>query len=447
MTFEDVIRLTRRRIITILLGVLVGVAISLGAAWLTPVSYEASADAYVRVTVASGTDSPSQTDSYYAASQLAAQKVKAFVSVFTSEVVAQGVIDTLGLDSTPAELSDSLTVAHEDNTLTITVSAKAPSAAQAERIADEVVVQAGQEIRHLEGEDSPIEVLLMSPSSLSGATRSPSLPTYIGAGILGGVALGYAMALTRQALDRRLRSAADVSTVVDRPVLGIIPNSDAIGAGHSAKGDSARADEAFRKLRTNLLYASIDEGLRTLVVSAAVRGEGTSLVASNLARVMALAGQKVILIDGDLRRRASAGGPEREENQPGLTQLLVGSASLDGALVNTAVPGLQRIPAGDLPPNPSELLGSERMAELLTYLASQHIVIVDAPPVLPVTDAVALGARADGVLLVARAGRTTQDQLRQATAAIGQGGGSVLGIVLNRAASSTVSRLPAGASS
>ena len=129
---------------------------------------------------------------------------------------------------------------------------------------------------------------------------------------------------------------------------------------------------------------------------------------------------------------------------PGLTQLLVGATSLDGVLVQSAVPGLRIIPAGDPPPNPSELLGSERMSDLVTYLSSKHVVIIDAPAALPVTDAAALGAHTDGVLLVARTGRTTDDQLEQTIAAIRQGGGTILGVVLNQVPSSGRRRLGIG---
>lgn len=133
-----------------------------------------------------------------------------------------------------------------------------------------------------------------------------------------------------------------------------------------------------------------------------------------------------------------------DPSHPGLSHLLVGAASLESALVRPSVPGLQVIPAGDTPPNPSELLGSARMSELLTYLAADHVVIVDAPPVLPVTDAVALAENTDGVLLVVRSGRTTEDQLQQAVSSIRQGGGTVLGIALNQVSSSALGRLRYG---
>lgn len=444
MTFEDVLKLTRQRIGAIAVGLVIGIALSLVGLWLTPITYTASAVAYVRVSVPSDSEDQSRADSYYAASQLASQKVKAFVPVFTSEPVAQGVINTLGLATTPAELSGSITATSEKNALTINVSAVAPTAAEAQAVADETVRQADAQIRRLEGSRSPVGLVLMSPSSMSGATRSPSLPRHLGLGGLGGVVLGYLLAFTRNALDKRVRSQSDVASVVEEPVLAAIPRSASIARDERSEDHDHRAEEALRKLRTNLRYANIDKGLRTLIVSSALQGDGKSTVSANLARVMALSGQDVILMEGDLRRPTMKDTFRMGSHHPGLSQLLVGATSLERALVRTPVAGLQVIPAGDTPPNPSELLGSTRMSELLSYLAADHVVIIDAPPILPVTDAVALAEHADGVLLVVRSGSTTQDQLRQAAAGIKQGGGAVLGVVLNQVPSSGFDRLRYG---
>ena len=377
MTFEDVLTITRRRLSTILAGLLLGIVLSFVVLWMTPVTYTASAVAYVRVSVPSDGGDQRQTDSYYAASQLASQKVKAFVPVFTSESVAQGVIDALDLRTTPVRLSHSISAKNEKNALTIDVSASAASAEDAQAIADETIRQADAQIKRLDGEDSPVGVALMSPSRLSGVTRSPSPPKYIGAGVVAGVLIGYSAAFILNALDKRVRSQSDVGSVVDEPVLAIIPRSAEISRSRYTETPDHKVEEALRKLRTNLRYTNIDKGLESV-------------------------------------------------------------------LVTSPVPGLQIIPAGDIPPNPSELLGSTRMSDLLSYLASDHVVIVDAPPVLPVTDAVALAEHTDGVLLVIRSGSTTEDQLRQAAASIRQGGGTVLGIALNQVPSSAFDRLRYG---
>ena len=161
MTLEDILALTRQRIGTILCGFLAGIILSTTYLWLTPVTYTASAIAYVRVSVPSQGADQGRTDSYYAASQLASQKVKAFVPVFTSESVAQGVIDALGLRTTPVQLARSVSAKNEKNALTINVSASAPTAEEAQAIADETIRQADAQIKRLDGADSPIGVALM----------------------------------------------------------------------------------------------------------------------------------------------------------------------------------------------------------------------------------------------------------------------------------------------
>ena len=448
MSVEGLLKLTRRRIGTIVAGIVLGVALAVGALWMTPTSFTASAVAYVRVVVPAGDSPQNQSYSYYAASQLATQKVKAFVSVFTSEAVARGVIDSLGLAMTPAQLSRSLTAANQDDSLTITVSARAPTADDAQRIADEVVRQSQVQVKRLEGEDSPVDVVLMSPSSLSATTRQPSAPRYLAVGALGGVLLGYAGATLVSMLDKRIRSSSDLSEVVDIPVIGVVPSSEALSARSRDGSGDPGVEESLRKLRTNLRYAGagLDEGLRSLVVSSCVQDDGKSTIAVNLARVVALAGQEVILIEGDLRRPRLRRLFNAGKNRPGLAQLLVGATSLESALVTTPVPGLRVIFAGDSPPNPSELLGSSRLSELVKYLATDHVVLIDAPPVLPVTDAVALAEHVDGMLMIVRAGHTTSDQLRQAMTTLTRGGGKVIGLVLNQVAVSALGKFRYGGS-
>lgn len=162
MTLEDLLTLTRQRIVPLVLGVLTCTLLALGVALVAPVNYTVSAVAYVRVDVsAEGKD---DTGTYFTASQLANQKVDAVVPVFTSEAVAQRVVDSLALKTTPAQLARTLTANHENGTLNVTVSASASTVSEAQKIADEVVNQAGAELKRLEGDGSPVDVVLMSLS-------------------------------------------------------------------------------------------------------------------------------------------------------------------------------------------------------------------------------------------------------------------------------------------
>ncbi len=442
MTLEDLLTLTRRRIGTILVCTLLGGLAAVGVLWLTPVTYTAASTAYVRVSMPTDDGTEVSANAYYSASQLAAQKVKAFVPVFTSETVAQGVIQKLGLSETPTQLAGSVTASNATNALTINVTATAATPDLARKVADAVVTESAAQVKVLEGEDSPVSVVLMAPSSLSSVTQSPSTLKYLAAGILAGLLLGYVMAFALTHFDRRLRTSDDIARAAQVPVLGVIPESATIARTDSDSGDF-KAEEAMRKLRTNLRYANIDAAMRVIVVTSPLQGNGKSSIASSLARVMALAGQEVVLVDADLRRPTA-----REifgvRSPLGLTQVLAGSVGLDQGVFPTEVPGLLVLPAGEIPPNPSELLGSRRMSELMEYLGRERVVIIDAPPLLPVTDAAVLSKSADGVVVVAQAGHTTTDQLDAVLATLDQAGGTLLGVVLNRAASSKLARMRYG---
>lgn len=436
MTLEDLLTLTRQRIVPLVLGILTCALLALGVALVTPVNYTVSAVAYVRVDVSSG--GKNETDTYLTASQLANQKVDAVVPVFTSEAVAQRVVDSLALKVTPAQLAKTLAADHTNNTLNVTVSATASTVNEARLIADEVVNQAGAELKRLEGDGSPVDVVLMSSADLSSPVRSPSIVSYLAVGLVAGFVLSYAWVIVRELSDKRIRSVADVSDIIHRPVLGAVPASNSILNGRGLQTVEPGVEEEFRKLRTNLRHVQVSAGKRVFVICSPARREGRSTVAINLARVMALSGQRVVLVEGDLREPVLGEVFALPPQRPGLAHLLIGAATLDQVLVSTSVRGLQVIPAGAAPSNPSELLGSARMSDLLTHLASDYVVIVDSPPVLEFTDGVVMSEHAGGVLLVAGVGRTAQDQLRRAAQAIKQGGGTIIGAVLNRASSAAL---------
>ncbi|WP_312348727.1 polysaccharide biosynthesis tyrosine autokinase [Actinomyces sp.] len=443
MTLEDFLKLTRRHIGAILMCMVLGGVGAFGLLQVTPTQYTAGSTAYVRVTVPTDDGTEASANAYYNASQLATQKVKAFVPVFTSQTVAQAVIDDLKLNTTPSELAGNLTASNATNSLTISVTATADTADQARAIADAVVDKAAIQVKELEGEDSPVSIVLMAPAALSTITVTPSPAKYIAAGILAGLLLGYVIAFARTTLDTRIRTAEDIQERAEVPILGVIPQSNTVARSELDDAKDFRAAESLRKLRTNLRYADVDRELRSIVITSPMQGDGKSSVASNLAKVMAMAGQDVLLIDADLRRptvRETFG----VASKIGLTQVLVGAAALEQAISATAVEGLSVLPAGDIPPNPSELLGSQRMSELLAYLSRDCIVIVDAPPVLPVTDAAVLAKSADGVVMVVSAGKTNAEQLEHSLEGIAQTGGKVLGVVLNRAASSKLAKLKYG---
>lgn len=442
MTLDGFLSLTRQRIGTLAIILLVCTLTSLGAAAATPVTYTASGVAYLRVNVPIELQ---DTDSYYAATQMAFRKIDAVIPVFTSEAVGNRVVESLGLDATAAQIAGSLKAEHRQDTVTVTISATAPSAQEAQRIADEAIHQAAEEVRYLEGESSPVEIVLMSSATLASTSRSPALSTYLAIGVLAGLVVGYAWIVFRETSDKSLRIADDVRAVLNAPVLGVLTRSRSIPRGAPGQELDRRTEEQLRALRTNVRHTGAAEHGRILVVTATRKGEGSSTVAAHLARVLALAGQQVVLVEGDLRAPGMADSFGLAPRSRGLAGLLEDTETLDEAMHPTPVPGLSLIPAGGTPSNPSELLGSPEMRELLRNLAGERLVIVDSPPVLRLTDAAVIAEQADGVLLVVRAGRTRADDVADAVLAIGMGGGTLRGVILNRAPSPRAGRRPLGA--
>ena len=392
-------------------------------AFASPSTYTATSQAYLRVKVAG--DPAQSTLSQYNAAQLAAMKADAVVPVFTSAAVAQRVVDSLKLDETAEEFASSVSATRVPETVSVQVSVTASSSHRAQVLADEVVRQASVEIKDLEGEDSPVEIVLLSSAELVSATRSPALVTCVAVGLLAGLVLGYVWILVQELLDKSLKGPEEVREALSVPLLGALPRVPSLR--WLSRGAELKMEEQLRVARTNVLHALSQGGRRVVVVTSAGPQEGTSVTAASLARVLALSGHRVVLVGGDLRAPGTAG----LQGSPGLADVLTGSAYLGEVLVKGAVEGLELLPAGRMPANPSELLGAPMMRDLLRELAADRLVIIDAPPVLRFTDGVVLAAHSGGVILVARAGRTSAEDLREAALAVEQGGGRMLGVVLN----------------
>jgi capsular exopolysaccharide synthesis family protein len=198
-----------------------------------------------------------------------------------------------------------------------------------------------------------------------------------------------------------------------------------------ASQPSSPAAEAYRQLRTNILFSSLDRPLRTLLVTSTTPEEGKSTTLANLAVTLAQAGSSVILADCDLRR-PSLHTLFGASQAPGLTNVLL--AGGDFPLIETGIEGLQLLPAGPLPPNPAELVGSKRMTETMAQLRERaDYVLFDSPPVIAVTDAAILATKVDAVLLVVRAGATKRDLAQRAKAQLEQVKAPLIGVVLNNA--------------
>jgi non-specific protein-tyrosine kinase len=214
-----------------------------------------------------------------------------------------------------------------------------------------------------------------------------------------------------------------VSTTASQPKTALIALRD----------PRSPAAEAYRTLRTNIQFSSLDQQLRTLLITSAGPDEGKSTTVANLAVIMAQAEQRIILVDCDLRR-PSLHTLFGLTNEHGLTSVILEQGEAPLPLQPTEVPGLNLLASGPMPPRPADLLGSKRMEGLIERLTAEaDMVLFDTPPVTAVTDAAVLATRLDGVLLVLQAGHTRRDRAREARRLLEKVKANMIGVVLNNA--------------
>jgi len=276
--------------------------------------------------------------------------------------------------------------------------------------------------------------------------KAPVSPNYlknIFVGILLGLFLGIGVAYALEFSDTSLNTVEEVERHLKRPVIGIIPKTGTGPADRFAEHKvnsyfvtheypKSPVSEAYRTLRTAILASSVDEKVSRLLITSTGLSEGKTTTSTNLAVIFAQANNRVLLMDCDLRRAAvhKAYGIHRV---PGLADVLMDTAELDGALRATEVANLTVLPSGIVPPNPSELLGSKKFERILEGLsASFDMVVMDAPPVLAVTDPLVLSRLADGTCYVICAGRTDRNAARRGLRLLERTGSRLLGIVLNQ---------------
>jgi capsular exopolysaccharide synthesis family protein len=247
-----------------------------------------------------------------------------------------------------------------------------------------------------------------------------------------GLAVGVVAAVLIDALDTRIRGRQHVRGITDAPILGGVA-FDESAQTRPLIVQSAPTDpraEAFRSLRTNLQFLDVEGGPRSFVITSASVAEGKSTTTANLAIVIAQSDVRVLVIDADLRH-PNVAPIFGLEGAVGLTDVLIGKVELPDAVQNWGLRNLDILPAGRIPPNPSELLGSEAMMKLLQLVEKEYdVVLVDTPPLLPVTDAAVLSKHVRGALLVVASGRTHKAQLQSAIDALNNVDARIAGIVL-----------------
>lgn len=435
MTFGDLVRLGRAYRWVLAGCTVLGVLIMLALTTREPVLYDATSTGVVKVGAArtAGEEMGNLA--------LAREKAELYVALVPTTPVAERVIDELDLDLPPSAIASrfSATVDTSGNLLRIRAIGTTPE--EARDLATAVVQAVSDEADEIENTGrpagkAPLDLVNIVPFEQAELPSSPFTPDYRMAalqGAGGGFALAAALILLRRAVDRRIRSITDVEEATGGSVVGVIPKADVLSLEHrGVRSELGVAAEAFRQLRTNLRFVDVDKPPRRIVITSALAGEGKSTVSANLARLVAHSGEKVVLVDADLRRPTVAAS-FGVDGHVGLTQVVAGDVDVTEATVESGIPNLTLLPAGRIPPNPSELLGSDRMRRVIDALARDHLVLLDAPPLLPVTDAGLLTAMCDGALLVQAAGKTHIEHSQHCRRVLDQVGGRLLGVVLNRA--------------
>jgi capsular exopolysaccharide synthesis family protein len=433
LELRDYIRILHKGWILIVVCILAGVAVAaVYSALITP-KYEAKTELYVSVR----SSDAGQTADLAQGTTFARQAVTSYVSVVNSGRVLSRVIDDLGLDVTTSSLAKQVTATSPLNTVLIDITVTNSNPKQAAAIANSVGKNTAYVVvNQLEkpSGDTPslVRIETIQPASAPTKPSSPNVPLNIVLGLLVGLAVGVAVAVLRSVLDSRIHSSHDIEQVTDAPILGGIsldPDAKKRPLIVHADPRNPRA-ESFRSLRTNLQFVNVTDGPRSYVITSAVPGEGKSTTAANLAISLAETGARVALIDGDLRLPKVA-DYMGIEGAVGLTDVLIGRAELTDVLQKWGKGQLYVLPAGRIPPNPSEMLGSKGMAKLLaTFTAEFDYVLIDSPPLLLVTDAAVVSKLTGGAILVSASARTKKNELAAAVRALEHIGSRLVGIVV-----------------
>ncbi len=434
MRLEEFVTLFRKRWRTIAVVLLAVVGLSALFTTLSAKTYEATTRLFVS-TASGGTSSDLLEGSTFSQN-----RVKSYADVMTSPRVLNPVIAKLDLGMTAAELREHVHTSVPADTVLIEVAVQSRSPERARKIADAIGKQFTDTVRDLETVDpqqrSPVKVSIIAEPTRPTSPVSPQPARNLALGLLLGLLLGVGVAVTREMFDTRIKTEKDCADVTAAPVIGSIAH-DPDAPNHplilQLDPNSPRA-EAFRSLRTNLQFVDAANHPTSIVFTSSLPDEGKTTTVANLAIALAASGAKVCLVEADLRRPRLLGYLGLE-GAIGLTSVLIGQAELEDVLQDLAHTKIMVLGAGPIPPNPSELLGSPAMTETLQTLQDRFdYVVIDAPPLLPVTDAAVLSTVADGVVVVVGAGTTTREQLRKSLQALEQVKARVLGLVLNRLA-------------
>jgi len=430
MDLRDYLRAIRKRWWLVVGATVTAVGVAVTVTLLTPPKYAASVTFFISTRGTEATQA-------FQGGQFAQQRVKSYVDVLTSNRLAQAVVSNATTDLDAETVQSEITAQVVPDTVLVEATVTDGNRARALQLAQTLATEFPALIGTIEtppGSKVPtVGVQIIAEPRLADAPVSPQPLRNVGLAVALGLIAGIGAAALRESMDTTIRSPDTLTSAASAPMLSAIPfdgkaeKSPLITDGSAQSGRA----EAMRQLRTNLQFVNVDRPLRSLVVSSALPGEGKSTTVCNLGIAFAEAGKKVIIVDADLRRPKVAEYLGLE-GAVGLTNVLAGQADVRDVVQPWGDSGLWVLPSGYVPPNPSELLGSGNMADLLAALgAAFDVIIIDTPPLLPVTDAAVMATVADGCLLVSRHAKATTTQVATAAGALAAVGAKLHGCVLN----------------
>lgn len=430
MTPTRVWRTLRKRVVAIMLLAVLGAASAFGISSQTVPTYESTTSLFFTLNFGNSASDLAQGSTY------TSNQMTSFGSLVTSSIVLQPVIDQLRLDTDVHSLARQVSVSTPRDTVVMRITVSSADPQRAATIAN-AIAKAEQEVvadlapRNASNQPT-VNVTTIQPAIPAQFQSKPNKRLDLVLGGLIGLVLGIGVALLWELVDTRVRRPEVLAEITDQPFLGSLrARGSGVDQFVMMRQPSSPAAEDFRKLRTNLRFTTGPKRPLVLLVTGATVGEGKTTTAVNLAVALAETGERVLLLDGDLRR------PQVEKvtqlvSPIGLSEVLVGIATLEEAVQPLGDVGVDVLTAGAVPPDAGRLASSPEIGAVLAQARTRYdIIVIDTAPVLAVADATAMAAHSDGVLLVARATRVKKHALARALENLETAGNRLYGIVLN----------------
>ena len=364
------------------------------------------------------------------------QRAKSYANLLVGDRLARSIAAEPSFGLSPQQVQERITVHVVPDTVLLEATVTDASKARSQELANALAVRFVSLVEVLEtppGQQAAnIKVDIVAGPTLEETPVSPRPARNLGLAALLGLFAGVGAAVLRETLDSTVRSSDQLHEATDSPTLAVVPfDANTAKAPLLTEAAYCSRSESLRHLRTSLQFVNVDGPARALVITSAVPNEGKSITAANTAIAFAQADKRVLLVDADLRRPKIAEYLDLE-GAVGLSNVLAGQVGFADVAQRWGRHELWVLASGSIPPNPSELLGSKAMAQLLAQqLEDFDIIVIDTPPLVPVTDAAVLAAIADGAVLVTRSGKTPTAQIKTALARLRAVDARVLGCVLN----------------